>query len=302
MHRNLLTIAICTYNRADYLQDTLSDLGLQSCDFNKFEILVIDNNCTDHTEAIALEFAEGRPDISFRYILEENQGLSHARNRAVKEADSDAVLFIDDDVNLPARIVGVAIEKLSRQPEVLCAGGRIQVAFEDSDPDWIPAELMPMFGLHDLGDKDRRYPSGNFPRGGNMLIRKKVFDRAGLFRTDLGRVGSQLLGSEEKEFFDRARRKGIELHYWADLELWHRIGRVRLTKSYLRDQSVGIGASERLRVQGMPVRTALKFTSELVKFGGSLILAMRYRLEGRKMAAGFLLLFRRWVLRGFLNP
>jgi glucosyl-dolichyl phosphate glucuronosyltransferase len=80
-----------------------------------------------------------------------------------------------------------------------------------------------------------------------MMIRKTVFDAFGYFDTQLGRSGNKLLGSEEKAFFDRIRKNGVQLHYWAGLHLTHRIGNHRLEKEYLKKQSVGIGRSERLR-------------------------------------------------------
>lgn len=299
MSHKTVTIAICTYNRADYLRDTLSDIAGQECDAARFDMLVVNNNSTDHTETVCREFAEKEGNIFFRHVSESKQGLSHARNRAVEESDGETVLFIDDDVILPETFLSSVIKKMSANPDVPCAGGKILVHFDDGDPGWIPSELMPMFGLHDLGGKARLYPSGNFPRGGNMLIRRELFEKTGLFRTDLGRAGSVLLGSEEKEFFERARKHGAELHYWPEMELWHRIGSARLTTPYIKSQSVGIGASERLRVKGAPVRAASKLASELVKLGGSLLLAAGYLIKGKAKAAGFLLRFRMWVLKGF---
>ena len=75
-----LTVAICTYNRADSLEDTLAHL----CRFHgveglAWELLLIDNNCTDQTQAVAVRFGDRLP---LRYLVERSQGLSHGRNRA----------------------------------------------------------------------------------------------------------------------------------------------------------------------------------------------------------------------------
>ncbi len=298
----LITIAICTYNRADYLQDTLRDLSHQTADADFFEVLVINNNSTDQTEKICSEFMQTYPGINFRYVDEMNQGLSFARNRAVKEAAASTLLFIDDDVHLKKDFVSTALDYLNSNPHVSCAGGRIFVSFDDADPDWIPRELMPMFGLHDLGESDKIYPKNNFPRGGNMLIKKSVFEKHGLFDTYLGRIGKNLLGSEEKAFFKSVRNEGVELHYWSDLELWHRIGPKRLQKDYLKKQTVGIGQSERFRVSHSKVKTSSKLLGELIKLTGSVVLGTGYLLRGKTKAAKFLLKFRVWVLKGYINP
>lgn len=297
-----ITIAICTYNRASYLKDTLDDLAEQNLKPEQFEILVINNNSTDGTETVCEIFAKTHPNHQFRSVMEEKQGLSYARNRAAREAQTSVILYIDDDVKLPRHFVYTAIEYAKNRPSTMCAGGRIQVSFDDASPDWIPAELMPMFGLHDLGEYDKLYPPSNFPRGGNMMIRKSIFNAFGYFDPHLGRKGDQLLGSEEKHFFEQLRKNGVELHYWANLELTHRIGAKRLEEEYLREQSIGIGRSERMRVSESELQTIKKFGSEIVKLLGSLILAIGYLVRGKTKAAGFIIQFRMWVIRGFLMP
>jgi glucosyl-dolichyl phosphate glucuronosyltransferase len=299
----LITIAICTYNRAEYLRDTLHDLAAQAADLKSYEIIVINNNSSDHTVDVCRTFAAENGTHLFKAVNEEQQGLSHARNRAAAEAGSEFILYIDDDVRLPADFVSTALGYMEKYPDAPCAGGRIYVSFDgmEGKPDWIPGELMPMFGLHDLGDSDRIYPSNNFPRGGNMMIKKSLLTEQGMFEPGLGRKGEILLGSEEKHFFEKVRGHKVQLHYWAGLYLWHRIGESRLKAEYLRKQSAGIGRSERIRVQGNVGAFLIKLTGELVKLAGSLILSAGYLIRGKGKAAGFLLKFRVWVLRGFLS-
>jgi glycosyltransferase involved in cell wall biosynthesis len=298
-----ITVAICTYNRAEYLRDTLQGLSNQSVEPQLFEILVVNNNSTDHTEQVCKEFQKGKEKPTFKHVIEPEQGLSRARNRAAKESRAPIVIFIDDDVYLPKEFIQEALTYSQSYSTSFCAGGRIDVAFEGESrqPSWIPNELMPMFGLHNPFEEEREYTESNFPRGGNMVIHKSVFEKAGYFKTDLGRTGGQLLGGEEKDYFDTVRRKGIPLYYWPKLRLTHRIGRARLEKEYIKNQSVGIGHSEWLRVRHNPADIVRKSAEEAVKFAGSLILFFWYGLSGRWRAAMFLIQFRIWVLVGFLG-
>lgn len=298
-----ITVAICTYNRADYLRDTLRDLKRQSSDPRFFEILVVDNNSTDHTAEVCDEFQKECESLNFRVIREKEQGLSHARNRAAKESIAPVILYIDDDVILPEEFIETALIYSNKSSEPFCAGGSIDVDFEGEagQPSWIPAELMPMFGLHIPFKREQEYPNRNFPRGGNMVIHYSVFDEAGYFKTDLGRTGTQLLGGEEKAFFDAVRRKGMPLYFWPKLRLTHRIGRDRLGKEYIKKQSVGIGHSEWLRVRHNPADIVRKSAEEAVKFAASMVLFLWYGLTGRWKAAIFLVKFRIWVLTGFLG-
>jgi abequosyltransferase len=52
MKQYLLTICIATYNRADCLAVTLDNIVSQVDAFNDVEVLVVDGNSTDHTEAV----------------------------------------------------------------------------------------------------------------------------------------------------------------------------------------------------------------------------------------------------------
>ncbi|MEX1010757.1 MAG: glycosyltransferase [Balneolaceae bacterium] len=297
----LATIAICTWNRAGYLADTLRDLGRQTAPTDRFEVLVVDNNSSDSTGEVTRDFISSHPGHHVRYVTEEKQGLSHARNCAWREAKADAVVYIDDDVILPETYVETLLRYLETRPAVRAAGGRILVRFDGvgEPPRWLPHPLMPMFGLHDLGDEEQIYRN-NFPRGGNMVIRKKLLKQLGGFDTRLGRSGDTLAGSEEKALFERATEEGETLHYWGELLLYHRIGAHRLEPDYMERQSTGIGQSERIRVAGQPFGVARKLFSELVKGSGSLILSAGYLIAGRPGAAAALLRFRRHVLTGFL--
>lgn len=283
------------------MHDTLNDLAEQTARPGSFEIIVVNNNSSDGTEFVCDTFQKTHREIQFKWVKETNQGLSFARNRAAREAISSALLYIDDDVHLPEDYVEKALNYIENRSSVQCAGGRIWVKFEEENIDWIPEELMPMFGLHDLGNGDKMYPPGNFPRGGNMMISKNILEAFGYFDTTLGRTGKKLLGSEEKAFFERVRRNGVELHYWADLELTHRIGSNRLEKEYLEKQSVGIGQSERLRLDHSKTEVTKKLGSEILKMMASLFLSLGYLVRGKKKAAGFLLNFRLWVMKGFLK-
>ena len=97
----MLTVAFCTFNRAERLSDLVTALRRQFCSI-PFEILAITNNCTDNTMDI-LKFLSKKPGPCIRIVNEGLQGIVPSRNRAIKEsAKSDYLIFIDDD-ELPER-------------------------------------------------------------------------------------------------------------------------------------------------------------------------------------------------------
>lgn len=92
-NRNLFSIIIPTYNRADDLQRCLISLVNQT--FKNFEVLVCDDGSTDHTKEIAGKF-EGKLSLKYFYI-ENTGGPAGPRNVGLQHATSDWVCFLDSD-------------------------------------------------------------------------------------------------------------------------------------------------------------------------------------------------------------
>lgn len=88
-----ISIIICTYNRDRYLFDTLRHIAENDFPSQYYEIVLIDNNSTDHTIAACQRFEKAFPEICFRYFPEKSQGLSFARNRGIKEAGGNYLFF-----------------------------------------------------------------------------------------------------------------------------------------------------------------------------------------------------------------
>ena len=80
-----LTVALCTWNRCALLRETLESLSSLSIpDGIEWDIVVVNNNSTDDTEAVLKSF---RSRLPLRPVFEPRQGISPARNAAI------AVLF-----------------------------------------------------------------------------------------------------------------------------------------------------------------------------------------------------------------
>src|SRR5512134_131488 len=91
-----LTVAICTWNRGELLRKTLEQMTeLVVPPGVTWELLVVNNNSTDHTDAVAAGF---RRRLPLRYLVEPTPGKSNACNLAVREARGDYILWTDDDV------------------------------------------------------------------------------------------------------------------------------------------------------------------------------------------------------------
>ncbi|HPH15918.1 MAG TPA: glycosyltransferase family A protein, partial [Bacteroidales bacterium] len=92
-----LSIIVSTYNRESYILDALMSLKDQSCNYGDYEVLIIDNNSTDTTPLLCMQFLQQKGELQAHYYKETMQGLSYARNRGIALANGEIIAFLDDD-------------------------------------------------------------------------------------------------------------------------------------------------------------------------------------------------------------
>lgn len=76
----MLSVIICTYNRDKYIYNVLESLAKGTLPPCEYEIVVVDNNCTDNTAGELKRFAADWPQVNLHRFIETSQGLSYARN------------------------------------------------------------------------------------------------------------------------------------------------------------------------------------------------------------------------------
>jgi glycosyltransferase involved in cell wall biosynthesis len=177
----LLSVAICTWNRARPLRVALSSLtGLVDPDGASWEVVVVDNNSTDDTLPAVEEYRDLLP---IRYVFEPRQGLSHARNRAMQEAGGDLIVFTDDDVRVDPRWLAEYASAAQEFPDATFFGGTIDLCFACHPPRWLRNNLS----LFQTAYACRSVDPGTImisrrqelPFGANMAFRRSVFTASG---------------------------------------------------------------------------------------------------------------------------
>ena len=96
-----LSIIIPCYNVEDYIEQCLDSILQQ--DILPKEILCIDDGSTDNTANIIKRYCETHTYI--KYIYQENQGVSQARNTGLKNAISQYIQFVDPDDILHSKLL-----------------------------------------------------------------------------------------------------------------------------------------------------------------------------------------------------
>src|SRR5215471_18449301 len=130
----MLSVCICTYNRAQSLARTLDTLAAQNgIDWATVEVIVVDNNCTDDTADVVAAAAARLP---VRRVIEQAQGLANARNRALSVSRGPWIIFTDDDVLLEPDWLPSYAEAFEAFPEASFAAGRIVPLWKRGYPGW----------------------------------------------------------------------------------------------------------------------------------------------------------------------
>ena len=228
-----LTVIICTYNRCEVLRTCLMDLREQSTESDlDWEVLVVDNNSIDSTEAVLQSLSRDFPR-PLRWVTETNQGLSHARNRGIMEARGRHVVFSEDDVRID-RLWVSSICQMFAKTSCDAVAGRIEIYWNSPRPRWLTDDLLGFLGYLDYGEEQPLTEDTPF-FGGNMAFSKSVFDTIGLFDPNLGRQGRKLIGGEEIDLFRRFFAADLRGYYQPKAVVHHIIDSNRLRKSYFRN-------------------------------------------------------------------
>jgi glycosyltransferase involved in cell wall biosynthesis len=175
----------------------------------KFEVVVVDNSGGDPATARIAA------DAGATYLREPRQGLSRARNAGAATAKGELLAFIDDDAVAETGWLRAHADTLSRSAAIGTTGRILPIVSEVARPATAP--------MLDLGVRsftvDRStawwFELANFGGlgfGGNMVLRREVFDAGFRFTEGLGR-GASLQGGEESYAFFSLIRDGGMIEY-----------------------------------------------------------------------------------------
>lgn len=213
-----LSVVICTYNRAELLRQALESIGRQSHPRHGYEVIVVDNNSTDHTRSVAESFAREQPNL--RYLLEREQGLSRARNLGWQQARGEYVAYMDDDSRAPPDWLDRARDVIDRHaPSVF--GGNVFPWFDSEKPAWYRNGYDTHVQQEHAGPLDPA-PSKHLP-GMNIVFKRSLLQEVGGFSANLGMHGTRIGYAEETAVVNHVRygMPGHLVHYEPNFSLEH---------------------------------------------------------------------------------
>jgi len=236
-----ITVLIATFNRADELRRTLDRMIAAVPAGRDVEIVVVDNNSTDDTRSVIDRASEKG---SVRYLFEPRPGKNCALNTALRSVDLGRIaVFTDDDIDVAPDYFTHVERCCEERPESFVFGGRMHTIWPGEVPAWVtdPSILGWGFPVLDLGDEPRPFPDQRFPAGGNLWVRREVFEDGARYNETMGpRPTNRLMGSEVS-FMQGLLARGHHPYYYPAASVGHRVRRDEITPRAIRRRAFRAG-------------------------------------------------------------
>lgn len=276
---------------------TLDSVARQTLSADRWECIVVDNNSKDDTRQRVEAFAAEHPQLNIVYHLEQNQGLSYARNAGIAKAQGDIIAFVDDDERIVPEFVEAYVELFDSKADAMSAGGKIVAEYPTGRPEWMSHYTeQPIANPMDFGSEVKLFPKRRIPGGGNMAMRRSVFEEVGVFNPNLGRTGGRLIGGEESDLFERMAERGMACYYVPRAVMYHIIPESKLQPDYFERLSYNTGISQRLRAE-MRGRKVRLYVMEVAKWCATLLLCLIHRPQQSR----YLLKMRKNISKGIFQ-
>lgn len=230
-----ISVIICTFNGVKKLEKTLSHLIDQQVSPDvSWELILVDNNSTDHTVSYSEAFWKQKQvrNIPLIILAEPKPGKLYALQRAISTARGENIVLCDDDNWLASNYLQKTHELLMRMPQVAAVGG-FGIPAAKRIPDWF-IDYQFGYAVGPQAASPGYLPKTGFLWGAGMGFRKslylEMYDSIPSLLPEYKEAN--ILSAEDTEFSLRLQLKGYRLYYDPSLVYHHEITPERLTVEY----------------------------------------------------------------------
>ncbi len=214
-----VSVIVPTHERPEQLTACLN--SLLSLHYPQYEIIVVDNApSTDGTVALVEKLSQNAPHI--RYVREDRQGPSWARNCGIREAKAEILAFTDDDVVVDPYWLAALVKGFGGDKRVVCVTGLV-LPLELETPAQYLFEGVGGYNkgysrrVFDFKEDQSKFPmhpyiAERFGTGASMVLTATFLRSIGGFDPALGRVGPVRCSQDIAVFFQVIAR-GYKLAY-----------------------------------------------------------------------------------------
>jgi glucosyl-dolichyl phosphate glucuronosyltransferase len=225
-----ISVIIVNYNRPIEVKGAVQSLLSQSME--PFEIIIIDDASKS---PLRMEVTDSKIKL-IRFDRE--LGLSAARNYGISIAKGEYVAFIDDDAVASKQWIEEIQNGIMLGGEIL--GGPLRPLFKAEPPNWWSEKDLGYFV--GVGNSEKREIWG-----ANMVFKKEVFQKIGVFNPNIGRQKGKLLAFEDSNLISRGK-KSFRLLFLPKAKVFHLVRSQRLTLRYIIRWSYNHGKSQKIEL------------------------------------------------------
>jgi glycosyltransferase involved in cell wall biosynthesis len=226
-----VSVIVPTYNRAETLRTTIKSLTKQNYPADHYEIIVVDNNSTDHTRGV-VEETIGLSPVNVKYYFEPRQGVHYARNTALKLSRGEILYYTDDDMIAEMDLLTQIVKPFALHPKLGTVTGRVLPVWEISPPDWVlrfcKNELL---SLQDRPEYLIISPDDCGVYSCHQAIRRDAFIAAGGYNPE--NTAGEWIGDGETGLNIKLKELGYYFAYARTAITHHVIPAGRMTQTYL---------------------------------------------------------------------
>lgn len=207
----LVAVIIPTYNRQEFLHQTLHTIRQQTMPMDCFEVIVVDDGSTDGTAEVAQKIYP----FSLRYLYQENQGDAAARNTGVAQNEAEILVFLDDDILLhPNYLTGLVAAHEGATHKIVI--GKQHLWLEEGSP--LDSPVSVKVAVASDYNTLVQIPFVDVCSN-NMSVRREAYYEIGMMQS-LDFPGSSIWC--DVDFAYRAYQKGFEFYCNPQAVCWHR--------------------------------------------------------------------------------
>ena len=280
-----VSVISATVGRLEQVDRLLSSLSqLEGYDEIGPEI-VIANNARDEDQAKKIEAIVSKYAARLvhpcRHVRELRPGKCRAQNRAIPIASGSVLVFLDDDVEVTPGWLRSIVNFFNEFPYEVMQGS---ILMRDKDRERTDIQnALQRYRTIDFIDYGSPPGSQLFTlTGGNMAIRREVFQRTGLFNEQLGPGQAGI--SEDVEFAKRATAAGFKIGYEPRAAVYNEMDVSRLSDKEFRRRHEAQGRSRLVYKQQSLIRISANLLRSMLTFGWYSLIGnerKKYRAKGR---------------------
>ena len=215
----IITVVIPTYNRAVYLDKCLDSLHRQTIDARLFEVIVVNNNCTDNTDSMVRKHMEHNDNFFLEH--EKEIGISNAKNKGISCSKGEYLVFFDDDAFAKEDWLEIA-RNIIIDKHPLVFAGRVRAHHPTPPPSWYNYHIWLKYNTNPSG-----WYSDLSVAEANTFLHKDFLEHAGKFDPNLGMKGDKLGYHEGTSIIELLYAKNNKLYLSSTLIIYHTIRSIK---------------------------------------------------------------------------